>query len=139
VIGVKEARADLEHASRVIDACGPGFGVYCGVETLCFPMLAIGGAGHVSATGNVAPRAMAEMAEAAFAGDWETARRLHYELLEVNEMVFADTNPVPIKAMLAEAGLIAPEVRSPLAPLRPEVRERVLAAYSRYREKSSKT
>jgi len=139
VVGVKEARADLEHVSRVIATCGPGFAVYCGVETLCFPMLALGGAGHVSATGNVAPREMAEMAEAAFAGDWHRARTLHYRLLELNEVVFADTNPVPIKTMLGEMGLIEPAVRSPLAPLLPETKDRVLGALERFHAHSPAT
>jgi 4-hydroxy-tetrahydrodipicolinate synthase len=134
VIGVKEARADLEHVSRVMAACGPDFGVYCGVETLCYPMLALGGAGHVSATANVAPAEMAQMADAAFAGDLETARRLHFELLELNEVVFADTNPVPIKAMLGHLGLISPEVRPPLAAMLPAVRDRVIAALDNYQE-----
>jgi 4-hydroxy-tetrahydrodipicolinate synthase len=137
VVGVKEARADLEHVSRVLAACGEDFAVFCGVETLCYPMLALGGAGHVSATANVAPREMALMAEAAFGGDWEMAKQLHFELLELNEVVFADTNPVPIKAMLGELGLCEPEVRPPLAPLRPAVRERVLGALNRYQSRAS--
>lgn len=137
VVGVKEARADLEHVSRVIAASGADFAVYCGVETLCFPMLALGGAGHVSATANVAPAEMAQMAEAAFAGDFETARRLHFDLLELNGLIFADTNPVPVKAMLDRLGIIGPEVRSPLAPLLPAVRDRVITALDRYQEKTA--
>jgi 4-hydroxy-tetrahydrodipicolinate synthase len=136
VVGVKEARSDLEHVSRVLATCGRDFAVYCGVETLCFPMLALGGAGHVAATGNVAPAALAELADAAFAGDWDRARDVHFSLLELNEMVFADTNPIPIKAMLAEMGEIEPDVRSPLAPLLPAVRERVIGALERYRERA---
>jgi 4-hydroxy-tetrahydrodipicolinate synthase len=137
VVGVKEARADLEHVSRVIAACGERFGVYCGVEAMCFPMLALGGCGHVSATANVAPREMALMADAAFAGDWDIAKRLHFELLELNEVVFADTNPVPIKTMLGHLGVIAPEVRAPLAPLLPAVRERVIDALERHRTRAA--
>lgn len=135
VVGVKATRPDLEHVSRVIDRCGPDFAVYCGLETLCLPMLALGSAGHISATGNIAPTQLAQLAEAAFAGDWDRARTLHYEMLELNDVVFADTNPVPIKTMLADMGLIDPEVRSPLAPLLPEVRDRVLATFRRYQEK----
>lgn len=131
IVGVKEARADLDHVSRVIARCGPDFSVYCGVETLCFSMLALGGAGHISATANVLPRELAAMADAAFAGEWEQARRLHYDLLELNDVVFADTNPVPIKTMMGELGLIEPEVRPPLAQLEPDVREIVLGALDR--------
>jgi len=137
IVGIKETRYELEHVTRVIAKCGPEFAVYCGLETLCLPVLILGGAGHVSATGNVAPQEMADLANAAFAGDWETARALHYELLEINEAVFADTNPVPMKTMLAEMGLIdSPEVRPPLAPLLPEVKERVLRALAEFQEKS---
>src|SRR5574341_1089401 len=57
IIGVKEANKDFEHVNRVLHLCGRGFLVYSGIELLCFPMLAIGGAGHMSATGNVLPRA----------------------------------------------------------------------------------
>jgi 4-hydroxy-tetrahydrodipicolinate synthase len=136
VVGVKETRTDLEHVTRVIARCGPDFAVYCGLETLCLPVLILGGAGHVSATGNIAPREMADLANAAFSGDWETARTLHFELLELNEAVFADTNPVPMKTMLGELGLIDPEVRSPLAPLLPAAREQVLAALTEFQQKS---
>lgn len=136
VVGIKATRPDLEHVGRVIARCGPDFAVYCGLETLCLPMLALGAAGHVSATGNVAPRQMAALAEAAFAGRWDRARALHYQLLEINDAVFADTNPVPVKTMLADMRLIDPEVRSPLAPLLPEVREDVLDRFRRFRERS---
>ena len=135
VVGVKATRPDLEHVSRVIGRCGPDFAVYCGLETLCLPMLALGSAGHVSATGNVAPKQMAALAEAAFAGKWDAARALHYDMLEINDAVFADTNPVPIKAMLGDMGVIDPEVRSPLAPLLPAVRERVLGTFKQFQEK----
>jgi len=137
IVGIKETRTDLEHVTRVIARCGPEFSVYCGLETLCLPVLILGGVGHVSATGNVAPVEMARLADAAFDGDWDTARDLHYSLLEINEAVFADTNPVPMKTMLAELGLIEdPEVRPPLAPLLPAARERVLAALAKFQEKA---
>jgi 4-hydroxy-tetrahydrodipicolinate synthase len=125
VIGVKLARPDLVHASNVIAACGPDFGVYSGVEALCFPLLMLGGTGHVSATGNLFPRELAAMADAAFAGDLETARSIHYRLLDVNEAIFFDTNPIPIKTMLGLVGRISPEVRPPLAGATDALRARL--------------
>jgi len=116
IVGVKLARPDLVHASQVIAACGPTFGVYSGVEALCYPLLALGGSGHVSATGNLFPHELARMADAAFAGDLASARTIHFELLEVNEAIFFSTNPIPIKAMLALAGITTAEVRPPLRP-----------------------
>jgi 4-hydroxy-tetrahydrodipicolinate synthase len=125
IVGVKLARPDLVHASKVIAACGPDFGVYSGVEALCFPLLMLGGAGHISATGNLFPRELAAMADAAFAGDLETARNIHYRLLDVNEAIFFDTNPIPIKTMLGLVGRISPEVRPPLASATDALRARL--------------
>jgi 4-hydroxy-tetrahydrodipicolinate synthase len=116
VIGVKIAHPDLVHTTRVMQACGPDFRVLCGVESLCFPMLALGGAGHVSATGNIFPDLVARLADLSFEGDYEGARNLHYRLLEINEAVFFETNPVPIKAMMSLLGLSSSEVRPPLVP-----------------------
>jgi 4-hydroxy-tetrahydrodipicolinate synthase len=132
VVGVKEARADLEHVSDVLARCGSDFSVYCGIESLCFPMLALGGAGHVSATANVLPQEVAELADAAFAGDWDRARELHYHLLRINQAIFFDTNPVPVKAMLAALGHISPEVRPPLAALDDAASARVHEVLSLY-------
>ncbi len=56
IIGAKESNKDFEHVSRVIHQCGRDFNVYSGIELLCYPMLAIGGAGHISATANIFPR-----------------------------------------------------------------------------------
>jgi len=132
VVGVKESRADLGHVSQVLRRCGPEFGVYCGIEALCFPMLALGGAGHISATGNVLPAEVAELADAAFADDWARARELHYQLLALNEAIFFDTNPVPVKAMLGALGYMSAEVRAPLAPLDEETSARTLEVLSQY-------
>jgi 4-hydroxy-tetrahydrodipicolinate synthase len=132
VVGVKASRADLEFVSEVLALCGADFSVYCGIESLCFPMLALGGAGHISATGNVLPQEVAELAEAGFAGDWDRARELHFHLLRINQAIFFDTNPVPVKAMLAALGHISPEVRPPLAELDDDASARVHGVLSRY-------
>jgi len=97
IIGVKEANKDFEHVNRVIHLCGPNFLVYSGIELLCFPILAIGGAGHVSATANILPRDVARLYDLAAGGQWDAARDLHYHLLPMNEALFVETNPVPVK------------------------------------------
>lgn len=132
IVGVKEANKDFEHVNRVLHLCGRGFLVYSGIELLCFPMLAIGGAGHVSATGNVLPREVAGLYDLVQAGRWEEARQLHYHLLPMNEALFLETNPVPVKTALGLMGRIDPEVRLPLAPMSPENAARlrqVMAGY----------
>lgn len=127
IIGVKEANKDFDHITRLFHACGSRLAIYSGVEAFCFPMLALGGAGHISATGNVMPAAVAELYDLCQAGDWASARALHDVILPVSEALFIDTNPVPVKAMLSMMGRMRPDVRPPLAPLRPEQAEYVRA------------
>lgn len=133
IVGVKEANKDFEHVNRVLHLCGRQFLVYCGIEMLCFPMLAIGGAGHVSATANVLPREVAQLYELAASGRWDAARELHFHLLPMNEALFIETNPVPVKTVLGLMGKIDPEVRLPLAPMSPQNVERLRAVMAGYR------
>lgn len=132
IIGVKEANRDFEHINRVLHACGRSFLVYSGIELLCFPVLAIGGAGYVSATGNVLPKEVARVYDLVASGQWEAARDLHYQLLPMNDALFVETNPVPVKTALGLMGKIDPEVRLPLVPLASENLARlrqVMASY----------
>jgi 4-hydroxy-tetrahydrodipicolinate synthase len=132
IIGVKESNKDFEHINRLLHRLGRDFLVYSGIELLCFPVLAIGGAGYVSASGNLMPREVARLYDLVAAGEWQAARDLHYHLLPLNDAVFLEINPVPVKTALGLMGKISPEVRLPLGPLAPANLERlrqVLQAY----------
>lgn len=120
VIGIKEANPDFSHITRLLGQLGLDFLVFSGIELLCFPVLAIGGAGYVSTTGNVIPGQVAKMYDRFIDGDWRQAQELHYDLMPMNEALFFEINPVPAKAALAMMGKISPEVRLPLAPLSAE-------------------
>lgn len=117
IIGVKESNKDFEHINRLLKRMGRDFLVYSGIELLCFPILAIGGAGYVSATGNLMPREVANLYNLVEAGQWQAAQDLHYELMTLNDAVFLEINPVPVKTALGLMGKISPEVRLPLSPL----------------------
>lgn len=120
IFGVKESNKDFEHVARVFHqarSLGRPFGVYSGIELLTFPILALGGAGMVSATGNVMPKETAELFNLCEAGKWDEARELHYQLTPINDAMFFETNPVPAKTALGMMGRITPEMRLPLAPL----------------------
>lgn len=132
IIGVKEANKDFEHINRVLHACGRSFLVYSGIELLCFPVLAIGGAGFVSATGNVLPKDVARLYDLASTGKWDAARDLHYHLLPMNDAMFLETNPVPAKTALGLMGKIDPEVRLPLWPMSPENLQRLKQVMTEY-------
>jgi 4-hydroxy-tetrahydrodipicolinate synthase len=114
VFGVKEANPNYVQVSFDIHAAGRDWAVFSGIETLCYPMLAVGGAGHVSATGNVAPREVAEVYNLVRAGKWSEAMDLHYRLLDLNEVLFIETNPGPVKFLLGKMGLMEPTLRLPL-------------------------
>jgi len=120
IIGVKEANKDFSHITRLLGKLGRDFLVYSGIELLCFPVLAIGGAGYVSATGNILPAEVARLYDLFAAGEWQEAQDLHYHLMPLNDAIFIEINPVPVKTALGIMGKISPEVRPPLAPLCPE-------------------
>jgi 4-hydroxy-tetrahydrodipicolinate synthase len=117
-VGVKETTKDFEHFSRVLHAAGPDLLVWSGIELLCLPILPLGGAGFVSALANIAPAAVAQMYEAAVAGDAQRAREIHYGVHPLVDLLFVETNPAPAKWLMKERGLIARDhVRPPMIPL----------------------
>ncbi|HVA92046.1 MAG TPA: 2,4-dihydroxyhept-2-ene-1,7-dioic acid aldolase [Chloroflexota bacterium] len=132
ILGVKEANTDFAQISRVLSACGRDFGVYSGIESLCFPMLALGGAGHVSATGNLLPKEVADLYNLCEEGRWNEARDLHFWLLEINEALFIETNPGPVKAALGMMGLMSPEMRLPMAPVSAATEDRLRTVMATY-------
>jgi len=114
-VGIKETTKDFEHFSRVLHLCGKELLVWSGIELLCLPLLALGGAGFVSATANIAPKASAEMYRAWAEGDFDRAREIHYGLHPLVDLLFVETNPAPGKWVLEQRGLIrSGYVRPPL-------------------------
>lgn len=132
VIGIKESNVNFLQVSLDLHYCGRDFLVFSGIETLCFPMLAVGGAGHISATANVAPRQVAELYNLAAANRWDEARDLHYHMLDLNEALFWETNPGPVKAVLGMMGKIHAAVRPPLALPEGEVLEKLRKVAQQY-------
>ena len=118
LVGVKHAVNDLEFLTEVLARLGMDFRIFCGLEALSLPMLTVGASGLMNAVGNLAPARVAAMCEAVERGDLKEARRLHFELFELNQAIFLDTNPIPLKYMMMRLGLLeASEVRLPLVPL----------------------
>jgi 4-hydroxy-tetrahydrodipicolinate synthase len=106
IVGVKEATADLNQISQVIRLCPKNFAVLSGDDFTSMATVAIGGAGVISVTSNVAPKDMAAMMDAALAGDFVKARKLHYKLFPLMGAMFIETNPTPAKTALALMGKI---------------------------------
>ncbi|HZF29575.1 MAG TPA: 4-hydroxy-tetrahydrodipicolinate synthase [Gammaproteobacteria bacterium] len=116
-VGIKHAVNDLGFVSECLHEFGADFRVFVGLEELSFPMMAVGACGLMNAVGNLRPGVLAQMCEAVEAGDLDTGRALHDQLLEINKAVFFDTNPIPMKYMMKKLGLLATnEHRLPMVP-----------------------
>ncbi len=128
IFGIKETTKDFEHFSRVLHACGEDLVVWSGIELLGLPLLALGGAGFVSAVANLAPAGVARMYRSWSDGDHVTARRIHYCLHPLVDLLFVETNPAPAKWVLHRAGLLGSDhVRPPLVPPSGTGQRRIMA------------
>ena len=125
-VGMKHAAKDLALVSDALVSFGADFRIFVGLEELSFPMLCIGACGMMNAVANVAPRKVAELYEAVAAGDLGRGRRLHFDLWELNQAIFFDTNPIPMKYMMKRLGIIpANEHRLPMLPADEELQIRL--------------
>jgi len=126
LVGMKHAVNDLGFVSECLAVLGSEFRIFVGLEELSFPMMAIGACGLMNAVGNLRPQVLVELCEAVWRGDLDRAQLLHRNLLEINQAVFFDTNPIPIKYMMKRLGLLAlNEHRLPMVPATAELEHRL--------------
>ena len=114
IVGVKEASGNLSQIMEILRLRRDGFLVLSGDDAVALPLIAMGGDGVISVVANETPRLLHEMVLAAFEGDWETAREIHYRLLPLMEINFVETNPIPAKTALSMMGIIKDEFRFPM-------------------------
>ena len=117
IVGIKEATGNIDRAAWLIKEAPRGFSIYSGDDQTAVALMLLGGHGNVSVTANVAPRAMAELCQAAIAGDATRAREIHLRLLALHRQLFAEPNPIPVKWALARLGRCGPTLRLPLVGL----------------------
>lgn len=117
IVGIKEATGDLKQISDVISICPKDFLLLSGDDFTVYPTLAIGGHGVISVVANVAPKDMADLCDAYFAGDMKKASELHYKLLPLSGAMFYETNPIPVKTALSLMGKVSGEMRLPLCSM----------------------
>jgi 4-hydroxy-tetrahydrodipicolinate synthase len=116
IVGIKDATGIVPRGAELIALVGDRITVLSGDDHTTFPLYALGGRGVISVVSNVAPRAMSDMWDAAAAGDWERARKRHYELRVLMQLLFVEPSPAPTKAALAMLGRCSTEVRLPIVP-----------------------
>jgi 4-hydroxy-tetrahydrodipicolinate synthase len=125
IVGVKEASGNITQIAEVCNAVPEHFLVFSGDDSITLPVIALGGVGIISVASNEIPREIAEMTRAALSNDWATARRIHRKYLALMQGNFIESNPLPVKAVLAMMGKIEEVYRLPLLPMRRDTRSRL--------------
>jgi len=128
IVGIKEAKGDLDRVRELVALGLPDFALYSGDDATARDSILLGFDGDISVTANVAPEGMARMCAAALAGDAETAAAIDADLAALHRSLFVEPNPIPVKWALAELGLIDEGIRLPLVPLDPAFHAEVRAA-----------
>jgi 4-hydroxy-tetrahydrodipicolinate synthase len=125
IAGVKEASGNMSQIAEVCNAVPEHFLVFSGDDAITLPVIALGGVGIVSVASNEIPHEMAEMTRAALNNDWVTARRIHRKYLALMQANFIESNPLPVKAVLAMMGKVEEVYRLPLLPMRRDTRSKL--------------
>jgi len=125
VVGIKEGSGSLGQVSEIIHQCGEAFTILSGDDPLTVPMMALGAKGVITVTANVAPKEMANMVNAALAGNFAEARTWHFKLAPLFKALFYETNPIPVKEALSIMNKIDPDIRLPLTRLSSDNRDRL--------------
>lgn len=137
VVAVKEASGNLSQQYQVLRGRPEGFAVLSGDDNLVLPQIAAGLDGVISVVSNEVPDAFSRMVHLAMDGDFDSAREIHYHLLDLLEGNFMESSPIPVKTAMAMMGLCGDRVRLPLVPIQQENREklrRILVALDLVRE-----
>ena len=133
VAGVKEASGSLAQITDILSGRPERLAVYAGDDEITLPLLALGGDGAVSVLSNVLPGCFSRMVRAALDDRFDEARRRHLELLPAMRACFFETNPLPVKMVLAAMGCMTERVRLPLAPIESAATRRgVLEAFAAF-------
>ena len=132
IVGIKEASGDLVKCSYVVRDTRDDFCVLSGEDALNLPILCVGETGAISVTANVLPGRVSAMMKAWFAGDEQTARKIHFELLEMNDAMFIETNPIPVKTALALMGKVGEEFKLPLCAMTEGNRKKLAQVLEKY-------
>ncbi len=128
ITGIKDATGDLARGKELIELLGDRMAVYSGDDATAVELILLGAKGNISVTANVAPKEMADLCRLALAGDAEQARAINDRLMPLNQTLFIEANPIPVKWALQQMGLINDGIRLPLTPLSDSFHANVLSA-----------
>lgn len=125
IAGVKEASGNISQIAEVCNAVPQGFLVFSGDDAITLPVISLGGVGIISVASNEIPKEMAELTRAALAGKWDEARAIHRKYLALMQANFIESNPMPVKAVLAMMGKLEENYRLPMVRMKTETRAKL--------------
>ena len=125
IVAVKEASGSMTQIAEVLNAVPDDFTVLSGDDAVTLPVISLGGQGIISVASNVIPAEISKMTQAALDDDWSGARRLHRKFLPLMQALFLESNPMPVKCVLALMGRIEENYRLPMVRVKPETRSRL--------------
>lgn len=123
IVGIKDATGGLERGTDLLQRAPEGFAVYSGDDATALPLMLMGAKGVISVTANVAPKLMHEMSVAAMQGNIADARAINAKLFALHQKLFVEANPIPVKWVLQQMGLIKTGIRLPLVNLSAQYHE----------------
>jgi len=127
IVGIKEASGNVSQMAAILNSVPDDFLVLSGDDAITLPLIALGGRGVISVVSNEIPAEMSQLTRLALQGDFDGARRIHRRYHPLMEINFVESNPIPVKAALAEMGLLEPVWRLPLVPPKAENQARIRA------------
>ncbi|TEU26932.1 4-hydroxy-tetrahydrodipicolinate synthase [Alkanindiges illinoisensis] len=130
IVGIKDATGDLNRGHDLINRLNQKIAVYSGDDATAYRLILLGAQGNISVTANVAPDVMSQVCEAAKAGNREEAEQLNNSIAVLHQILFCESNPIPVKWALSDMGLIGTGIRLPLTVLaesyQPQVHQALL-------------
>jgi len=133
IVGIKEATGNLIQASQIVRDAPGDFVVFSGEDALTMPLMSCGAKGTISVTANLVPEKIRELTHYCLQGKYLEAKRVHLELLELNDVMFIETNPIPVKEALTLMGIIDREFRMPLCFLQDENLQKLQIVLQKYK------
>ena len=123
IVGIKDATGDIPRGKALIDGLNGKIAVYSGDDATAWELILLGAKGNISVTANVAPKQMSEVCEAALAREQAKAQDLNQQIANLHNILFCESNPIPVKWALHEMGYMGTGIRLPLTPLAEQYRE----------------
>ena len=132
IVGIKEASGNIGQVARLAALADGCIDIYSGNDDQIVPLLSLGGIGVISVLSNIAPKMTHDIVASYLNGDVETSRKLQLQAMDLNDVLFCEVNPIPVKASLNMMGMCEGNLRSPLCEMSEAHKEQMKSALERH-------